>query len=130
MDDIATPPSPRLDIRDLRVVLALASSGTTAQAATVLHLTQPAVSRALLAVEDKLGARLFDRTPRGLVPTAAGERLISGATPLLVELGDLERRVRTPVAPPMHLRLVCECYTAYHWLPSTLMNLRKSLPSL
>ncbi|WP_224363858.1 LysR family transcriptional regulator [Hyalangium versicolor] len=130
MDDIPSLPSPRLDIRDLRVVLALASARTTAQAASMLHLTQPAVSRALLAAEDKLGTRLFDRTPRGLVPTSAGERLISGATRLLVELGDLEHRVCTPESAPLRLRLVCECYTAYHWLPSTLANLRKSLPAL
>src|SRR5690349_19798241 len=116
MNDIAPPPSPRLDVRDLRVVLALASAGTTAQAASVLHLTQPAVSRALLAAEDKLGTRLFDRTPRGLVPTAAGQRLVTGATRLLVEMGDLEHLVRAPVAPPMRIRLVCECYTVYHWL--------------
>ncbi len=130
MDDIASPPNPRLDVRDLRVVLALASAGTTAQAAAVLHLTQPAVSRALLSAEDKLGTRLFERTPRGLVPTAAGQELVSGATRLLVELGDLEHRVRAPVAPPVRLRLVCECYTAYHWLPSALTNLRRSLPGL
>ncbi|QSQ27569.1 LysR family transcriptional regulator [Pyxidicoccus parkwayensis] len=130
MADIGAPPNPRLDIRDLRVVLALASAGTTAQAATVLHLTQPAVSRALLAAEDKLGARLFDRTPRGLVLTPAGEQLVSGATRLLVELGDLEHRVRTPVALPVRIRLVCECYTAYHWLPSALVKMRASLPGL
>lgn len=130
MDDIASPPNPRLDVRDLRVVLALASAGTTAQAASVLHLTQPAVSRALLSAEDKLGARLFDRTPRGLVLTPAGQQLVSGATRLLVELGDLEHRVRAPAARPLRLRLVCECYTAYHWLPSALVHLRKSLPGL
>ncbi|WP_164018967.1 LysR family transcriptional regulator [Pyxidicoccus trucidator] len=130
MDDIAPPPTPRLDVRDLRVVLALASAGTTAQAATVLHLTQPAVSRALLAAEDKLGTRLFDRSPRGLVPTEAGQQLVSGATRLLVELGDLEHRVRAPRVPPLRLRLVCECYTAYHWLPSVLATLRRSLPGL
>ncbi|MBN9685944.1 MULTISPECIES: LysR family transcriptional regulator [unclassified Corallococcus] len=129
MDDIA-PPSPRLDVRDLRVVLALASAGTTARAAAALHLTQPAVSRALLAAEERLGTRLFDRTPRGLVPTPAGQELVAGATRLLVELGDLEHRVRAPVAPAIRLRLVCECYTAYHWLPSALVTLRKSLPGL
>jgi LysR family transcriptional regulator, regulator for metE and metH len=64
------------------------------------------------------------------VPTAAGQTLISGATSLLVELGDLEHRVRAPVAAPLRLRLVCECYTAYHWLPSALVSLRKSLPAL
>ncbi|NNB97611.1 LysR family transcriptional regulator [Corallococcus exiguus] len=129
MEDIS-PPSPRLDVRDLRVVLALAAAGTTARAAAALHLTQPAVSRALLAAEERLGARLFDRTPRGLVPTPAGQELVAGATRILVELGDLEHRVRAPVAPSIRLRLVCECYTAYHWLPSALVTLRKSLPGL
>ncbi|NPD23025.1 LysR family transcriptional regulator [Corallococcus exiguus] len=129
MEDIA-PPSPRLDVRDLRVVLALAAAGTTARAAAALHLTQPAVSRALLAAEERLGTRLFDRTPRGLVPTPAGQELVAGATRILVELGDLEHRVRAPVAPSIRLRLVCECYTAYHWLPSALVTLRKSLPGL
>ncbi|WP_426746018.1 LysR family transcriptional regulator [Myxococcus faecalis] len=130
MDDIAPPPSTRLDIKDLRVVMALASAGTTAQAASLLHLTQPAVSRALLSAEDKLGATLFDRTPRGLVLTDAGRRLVAGAGKLLVELGELEREVRTPATPPVRLRLVCECYTAYHWLPSLLMELRRSIPRL
>ncbi|GMU01467.1 LysR family transcriptional regulator [Corallococcus caeni] len=130
MDDIAPPPAPRLDVRDLRVVLALASAGTTARASAVLHLTQPAVSRALLAAEERLGTRLFDRTARGLVPTPAGQELVAGATRLLVELGDLEHRVRAPAAPSIRLRLVCECYTAYHWLPSALVTLRKSLPGL
>ncbi|AFE09405.1 LysR family transcriptional regulator [Corallococcus coralloides DSM 2259] len=129
MDDIALP-TPRLDVRDLRVVLALAAAGTTARAAAALHLTQPAVSRALLAAEERLGTQLFDRTPRGLVPTPAGQELVAGATRILVELGDLEHRVRAPVAPSIRLRLVCECYTAYHWLPSALVTLRKSLPGL
>ncbi|GEN11443.1 LysR family transcriptional regulator, regulator for metE and metH [Myxococcus fulvus] len=130
MDDIAPPPSTRLDIKDLRVVMALASAGTTAQAASLLHLTQPAVSRALLSAEDKLEATLFDRTPRGLVLTEAGRRLVAGAGKLLVELGELEREVRTPATPPVRLRLVCECYTAYHWLPSLLVELRRSIPRL
>ena len=127
---IGTLSAPRLEIRDLRVVLALASVGTTARAAEVLHLTQPAVSRALLAAEHRLGARLFDRTARGLVPTTAGALLIDGATRLLGELDDLELRVRTPAAVPPRLRLVCECYTAYHWMPSALQGLRASLPGV
>jgi len=123
-------PSPSLEVRDLRVVLAVASAGSTAQAASLLHLTQPAVSRALLAVEEKLGTQLFDRTPRGLVLNTAGERLVGAGARVLGELRELERLVRAPSAPPAKLRIVCECYTAYHWLPSTLGRLRETLPGL
>jgi LysR family transcriptional regulator for metE and metH len=117
----------RLDVRDLQVVLALSSAGSTQKAASVLHLSQPAVSRALLLAEEKIGAKLFDRTARGLAPTAAGERLVAGAGPLLAELADLEHRVGAGSAPA-RVRLVCECYTAYRWLPSALTSL--GLPGL
>jgi LysR family transcriptional regulator, regulator for metE and metH len=117
-------------VRDLRVALAVAEAGSTSKAAAVLHLSQPAVSRALLSLEEKLATPLFERTARGLAPTSAGRVLLAGATKLLAELGDLELRVRMPVRAPMRLRLVCECYTAYHWLPSALRALRETLPDL
>lgn len=112
------------------MALALAAAGTTARAAASLHLTQPAVSRALLAAESRVGAALFDRTPRGLVPTAAGRALLAEAPQILASLVDLERRLRAPVAPPTRLRVVCECHTAYHWLPSALVGLRAALPGV
>lgn len=124
------PPRTRLEIRDLRLILALAKAGTTAKAAPVLHLTQPAISRALISAEERLGVRLFERTPRGLVPTDAGARVLAGATPLLMSLGELEASAREPAPAPQRIRLVCECYTAYHWLPSVLRDLRESLPYL
>lgn len=130
MQLIGKPPAPRLEIRDLRLVLALAASGSTARAGELLHLTQPAISRALLSAEARLGAKLFERTARGLVVTAAGARLVDGASRLLGELGELEHQVRAPVQLPTRLRLVCECYTAYHWLPTALRQLRAELPDL
>ena len=109
-------------MRDLQVVLALAVAGSTARAAGHLHLTQPAVSRALLALEDKLGVALFERARRGLTPTAAGDRLLSGARECLLGLQDLELRTCQPQRAA-RLRLVCECYTAYHWLPAVIAAL-------
>jgi LysR family transcriptional regulator for metE and metH len=123
-------PQPALEVRDLRLALALAEAGTTARAAALLHITQPAVSRALCAMEERLGAALFERTPRGLVATAAGERLLGGAERILAELVGLERQVRGPAPAPARVRLVCECYTAYHWLPTALVSMRSSLPEL
>ena len=55
---------------------------TVSGAAQVLHLTQPAVSQHLAARESALGNPLFQRTPRRIVPTEAGQRLdtqIAGA---------------------------------------------------
>jgi len=117
---------PSLEIRDLELVLALAQARTTIRAATLLHLTQSAVSRALLAVEDKLGTPLFERTPKGLVPTPAGAQLIEGAGSLLAHLVELENRTRSPGQPPARVRVVCECYTAYRWLPSAIATLRRA----
>lgn len=128
MKGISIELRPSLEVRDLRIALALAESGTTARAAALLHLTQPAVSRALLSIEERLGTRLFERSPRGLSPTPAGQRLLQGAASVLAELGDLEHRVRAKTVAPMRVRLVCECYTAYRWLPSALEKLRADLP--
>jgi len=120
----------RIDIRDLEIVTVLAACGSTVRAAGTLHLTQSAVSRGLLVAEEKLGVRLFDRTPRGLVPTAAGTRLIDGATPLLAQLAALESSVVTGTTKAPPLRVVCECYTAYRWLPSTLARLKRATAEL
>jgi LysR family transcriptional regulator for metE and metH len=128
MERIAWPPHPRLEVRDLRLMLALDTAGTTARAAELLHLSQPAVSRALVQLEGKLGVSLFDRSPRGLKRTAAGERLRSQAVRLLTELSDLEQRIAMPAHAQTSVRLVCECYTAYHWLPSALLSIQNSLP--
>jgi LysR family transcriptional regulator for metE and metH len=114
----------RLDARDLEVVLAIASAGSTVKAAAALHLTQSAVSRALLLVEEKLGMPLFERRARGVAPTAAGARLIAGAGGVLAQLAELERQAKQ-ADRGRPLRVVCECYTAYRWLPSTLASLRR-----
>ncbi|MCW5830855.1 MAG: LysR family transcriptional regulator [Labilithrix sp.] len=118
-------PKPALDVRDLAVIMALAREGSTARAAPQLHLTQSAVSRALAAAEHKLGVRLFERTVRGLAPTRACETLVDGSRAVLAELVDLERRARSPAPKKTKLRVVCQCYTAYHWLPTALSTLAR-----
>ncbi|MFL6602592.1 MAG: LysR family transcriptional regulator [Steroidobacteraceae bacterium] len=130
MNDIALAAPSRLETRDLRLIVALATARTTAAAAKTLHLTQPAVSRALMGLEQRLDVSLFDRTPRGLEPTEAGRTLLASAPRLLQELNLLEAQLRGKTVPKRHLRLVCECYTAYHWMPSVLQTLKASLPGI
>lgn len=122
--------SPALEVRDLRVVLALGEAGTTAAAADVLRLTQSAVSRALSVAEDHAGVPLFERTARGLVPTAAGRTLIERAPEMLADLRTLERRVRAPAPPPRRVRFAAECFMAYPWLARVTARLRRTAPEL
>jgi LysR family transcriptional regulator, regulator for metE and metH len=116
---------PQLEVRDLELVLALAAAGSTAGAASALHLTQSAVSRALGQAEERVGVRLFERGARGLSATAAGLRLLAGAPTVLEQLRQLERAVAAPAPEPERVRLVCECYTAYRWLPSAMASMRE-----
>ena len=118
-------PRPQLEVRDLELVLSLAAAGSTAGAASSLHLTQSAISRALSQAEARLGVPLFERNSRGLLPTVAGQRLLAGAPAVLRQLHELERATTAPARAPERVAMVCECYTAYRWLPSVLVDLRQ-----
>lgn len=56
----------------LRVMLAIAERGSTTAAAESINLSQSAVSKQLLTLEDLLGAQIFSRRPSGMVPTELG----------------------------------------------------------
>jgi DNA-binding transcriptional LysR family regulator len=62
-----------IEVRHLRCFLAIAEESSVTRAAARLHVTQPAVSRALAALEKHLGTRLVDRSTHHLALTAAGE---------------------------------------------------------
>src|SRR5258708_23963536 len=64
-----------LDWSDLRFFLELARTGTLAAAGRKLKVDNTTVGRRLAALEKGLGARLFTRTPDGLVLTTAGEAM-------------------------------------------------------
>lgn len=63
----------RLDWNDVRIFLAVAESGSLNAAAKILRMTQPTISRRMEDLEYRLGARLFQRSSRGISLTEAGE---------------------------------------------------------
>ena len=63
-------------IQALRCFITVAREGTVSRAATVLHLTQPAVSLQLKGLEESTGLQLFNRTPGGFTLTEAGATLL------------------------------------------------------
>lgn len=79
-----------LDLWTLRVVVAVADAGSFSGATDRLALTQPAVSRQIANMERRLGVALFDRLPRGVRPTYAGEVAIEQARAILARVADLD----------------------------------------
>jgi len=75
-----------MKIQQLRALVAIASSGSINGAAKALHVTQPAVTKAMQELEADFGVRLLERNPRGVVPTAEGEVLLRRAKTVVREL--------------------------------------------
>lgn len=78
---------------DLRYVLAISRAGTFSGAAASLGIRHTTASRRLQLFEEQLGVRLFDRTPDGLHPTAAGTDLAELADRMESDVHAAEGRV-------------------------------------
>lgn len=76
----------RLRLRHLELLVVLTEAGTMRAAAGRLHLSQPAISKMLLEVEDALGAQLFERSRQGVAPTPAGAAAVHRCRVVLSEL--------------------------------------------
>jgi LysR family cyn operon transcriptional activator len=75
-----------MNFRHLRTFVAIADAGGIHRAATRLHLSQPAASRQVQALEADLGVTLFDRIGRGLRLTPEGEIMLRRGRRLLAEV--------------------------------------------
>ncbi|WP_162911095.1 LysR family transcriptional regulator [Azohydromonas sediminis] len=82
-----------LDWSDLRYALAVGHAGSPGAAARRLGVNATTVLRRLDALEARLGARLFDRSRRGYVPTDAGRLVIEQARRMADQADEIERRV-------------------------------------
>lgn len=68
-----------MDIYQLKTFIIVARESSITRASDVLHLSQPAVSAQIKAMEEALGLILFERTPRGMTLTRDGRRLLGKA---------------------------------------------------
>jgi DNA-binding transcriptional LysR family regulator len=76
----------RVRLRDLETLVAVTRAGGMRKAAAELHMSQPAVSKAMRELEGTLGVKLLERTPRGVSPTPFGEALVRRSKGLVDEL--------------------------------------------
>jgi LysR family transcriptional regulator for metE and metH len=111
----------KLEIRHLKLLTAVADSGSVTKAGKCLHLTQSALSHQLRDAEEKLGTALFLRLGKKMVMTPAGETLLVSARRVLEDLGNTEAQIEGLNGGSRGvIRLCTECYTCYHWLPPLL----------
>jgi DNA-binding transcriptional LysR family regulator len=83
-----------MNLRHLLVFHGVAKAGSVNAAARLLHTSQPAVSRELRTLEERLGVQLFDRLPRGMRLTEAGQVLLDYAERIFGLDDAAERAIR------------------------------------
>src|SRR5215510_1968752 len=87
-------PRSHMELYQLRSFAAVAELGHLTRAADKLHISQPALSAQIKALEDELGVALFDRTSSGMTLTAGGQRLLTEAGKVLAAAGALSSQAR------------------------------------
>ena len=82
-------PRNQLETKRLRYIVEVSKSGSITTAAETLSITQSALSQNIAEVEDVLGVKLFNRLPRGVLLTEAGEIFVARAKSILYEVDEL-----------------------------------------
>ncbi len=106
-------------MRALECLVTIVEQGSLTQAAAVLHLSQPALSHQIAALERELGTPVIERLPRGIRPTVAG---MAAAAEARVALAAADRAVRAgrrvAAGAGGRIRIACaETMTAWVLVP-------------
>lgn len=113
----------------VRAFEAAARLGSFVAASNELHVTQPAIGRHVKALEDNLGTQLFERTPRGVVLTPAGQRYFEQVSAALQTIAEASVDLRAVGKKPS-LRLVVVPGFASRWLRPRLAEFRQLHPGV
>jgi LysR family glycine cleavage system transcriptional activator len=116
-------------LNPLRTFEAAARHGSFTRAAEELHVSQSAVSRQILVLEDYLGLQLFKRDARGTRLTRAGEQYFAEIGPAFQLLANAtERLPRASTATPLKIRVYATF--AAKWLMRRLPHFQKQCPDI
>lgn len=115
----------------LHYIDAIARSGSIRRAADALAITSTALNRRVLALEAELGVPVFERLPRGVRLTAAGEILIHH---IRAQLSDMER-VKSQIADLSgerrgHVAIACSQALLPYFLPEQIARYRTEHPKV
>ncbi|WP_345814832.1 LysR family transcriptional regulator [Paraburkholderia sp. PREW-6R] len=120
-----------INSRRLGHLIALAEEGSFARAAERVHLSQPALSRSIQALEKELETKLFDRAARGVAVTAAGRMLVERARRVLFETRCFFRDVELLKAHELgEVTIGLGPYAAVVLLPELLVEISNRFPKI
>lgn len=120
-----------MDVRLIEAFHAVMTWGTTARAAEVLRISQPAVSKAIMALERTVGFRIFDREKGRLVPTAEGRlfyREVEISFAGIARLRSAAARIRDYGTG--EVRLGCLSAFSTNLVPKAIARFRRSHPDV
>ncbi len=121
----------KLSWDDLRVVLAVARSGTLVSAAEVLKCSHPTVFRRVRAIEQALGVKLFERSHSGYLATDAAVDLVKLAEQFDADLGRIELKVAgRDEQPSGDVSLTTSDTFMHALLPAALAQVHTALPAV
>lgn len=111
------------DISELRAFCAAVDLGSLGRAARLLRVSQPALSKRLRTLEALAGARLLDRSSRGVTPTPAGNRLYLESRKLLAQADAVDALMTGLSTEEAPVRLAASHTVAEFVLPGPLVEL-------
>ena len=116
---------------EFRLVKAIADARSLVGAAEGLGLNHSTIFRRLGAVEEALGAKLFERSRSGYQPTAAGEEMVALATAMADSVVEFERHIAgRDVKPAGELRVTTVDTLAFYLLPPIFARFRQLNPGV
>jgi LysR family nitrogen assimilation transcriptional regulator len=120
-----------MELRQLQYFVAMYEEGSVTRASRRLNIVQPAISQQLAKLEEELGTSLFNRTPRGITPTPAGDDAYRHFLPILHEL----ERARQELSADNdsvkgHVSIGVVASVAHHALSDTLISFNAKYPEV
>lgn len=120
-----------MDANSLKAFLTIVDQKSFSEAAELLHLTQPAISKRLAALENQLGVKLIDRGNRQVRLTDAGTRLLPHARQILDEIHNA-RMALSPDSATVEgeLQIIASHHIGLHHLPNWLRRFNRDYPGV
>lgn len=120
-----------MELHQLEYFLAIRDHGSVSTAAAACGVAQPTISQALKALEKELGAELFHRTDRGMLPTSAGHALVGPTRRILRALAAARAEVAAECAA-VRGRLEIAAFSALFtgMLPALVASYRRQHPEV